>query len=499
VLRSSLRALLPPRPVDPVITDIGYDYSILHSTLRIVGVLLFVTAGAAAVAPARFVRFSEARPILTELLGTLPPDLNRLTPSEMEAAWPNWIERRDREIRARLEQGDEDTIVNWMLFGTSFTSRPRAVLGAVESGTAGDRDLVLRRTIELISARLDDLLTALAAPGNDERRLFARAFLQRKGLRFATPADREATRDYLLAAVLRVASEQEQIDQELAATSAGDAAAESAQRSRLFRSRGLSLDTSLIPNYSVELALSTMKTRGLLKSGAVQRVAIVGPGLDFADKDVGFDVYPQQTLQPFAVLDSLERLGLAPPPGKLEIVLLDISPRIIDHVTQARARAAKNIGYTLNLPLPVGTPWTSDVRAYWKTFGDRIGVPAQGPAKALAAVAELRAVRARPSAVQRMSVLDVNIVTERLDGEAFDLVIATNVFIYYDVLEQALALSNVEAMLKPGAYLLANFSAPKLTSVTIRPVDTMTTVYARARDASEDIVDVMVWYKAHAN
>jgi hypothetical protein len=93
-----------------------------------------------------------------------------------------------------------------MLFGTSFTSKPRAVLGAVESGAAGDREQVLRRTIELISGRLDDLLTALAAPGNDERRLFARAFLQRKGLRFTTPADRESTRDYLLGAVLRVAS-----------------------------------------------------------------------------------------------------------------------------------------------------------------------------------------------------------------------------------------------------------------------------------------------------
>ena len=77
-----------------------------------------------------------------------------------------------------------------------------------------------------------------------------------------------------------------------------------------------------------------------------------------------------------------------------------------------------------------------------------------------------------------MSVLNVNIVTERLDGEAFDLVIATNVFIYYDLLEQALAMSNVEAMLKPGAFLLANFSAPNLTSVTIRPVETTTTRYA---------------------
>ena len=412
----------------------------------------------------------------------------------METGWPAWIERHDREVRVRLEQGDEDTVVNWMLFGTSFTSRPRAVLGAVESGAAADRDLVLRRTIDLISARLDDLLTALAAPGNDERRLFARALLQRRGLRFATVANRDAARKYLLAAVIRVANEQDQIDQELGDTSGGDPIAEFVQRSRLFRTRGLSLDTSLMTNYSVEQALTAMKARGLLKPGAMRRVAIVGPGLDFADKDVGFDIYPQQTLQPFAVLESLERLGLAPSPGGPEIVLLDISPRVIDHVTQARARAAKNIGYTLNLPLPASTPWLPQVRTYWQTFGDQIGAPVQAPAsKAIGDVARLRAVRARPTAVQRMSVLNVNIVTERLDAEAFDLVIATNVFIYYDLLEQALAMSNVEAMLKPGAFLLANFSAPNLTSVTIRPVETTTTRYA------PDILDVIVSYQARAN
>ena len=418
----------------------------------------------------------------------------------METAWPGWIERKDREVRARLDQGDEDTIINWMLFGTSFTSRPRAVLGAVESGTAGDRELVLRRTIELISARLDDLLTALAAPDNDERRLFARALLQRKGLRFATAVEREAARNYLLAAVIRVATEQDQIDRELGATSSGDPLTEFVERSRLFRTRGLSLDASLVPNYSVEQALTAMKARGLLKPGSVRRVAIVGPGLDFADKDVGFDAYPQQTVQPFAVLDSLKQLGLAPSPGDPEIVLLDISPRIIDHVTRARARAARNIGYTLNLLLPRSTPWLPEVRAYWQAFGDRIGAPAQVPAsKAIAGVAQLRAVRVRPSAVQRMSVLNVNIVTERLDGEAFDLVIATNVFIYYDVFEQALAMSNVEAMLKPGAFLLANFSAPDLRSVTIRPMETTTTLYARGLTVNENILDFIVWYKAHAN
>jgi hypothetical protein len=291
-----------------------------------------------------------------------------------------------------------------------------------------------------------------------------------------------------------VASEQEQIDQELGATSSGDPITEFVQRSRLFRTRGLSLDTSLIPNYSVEQALASMKARGLLTGGSVRRVAIVGPGLDFADKEVGFDIYPQQTLQPFAVLNSLKRLGLVPSPGDPEIVLLDISQRIIDHVTQARARAARNIGYTLNLPLPRSTPWLPDVRAYWQTFGDQIGASAPAQAsKAIEDVAQLRAVRARPSDVRRMSVLNVNIVTERLDGEAFDLVIATNVFIYYDVLEQALAMSNIEAMLKPGAFLLANVSAPNLTAVTIDPVDTTTTRYA------PNLIDFIVWYKAHAN
>ena len=110
-----------------------------------------VPGAAAASAPARFVRFSEARPILIELASTLPPELNSLTPAQLDTSWPAWIERHDRHVRTRLEQGDEDTIVNWMLFGTSFTSRPRAVLGAVEAGAATDQELVLRRTIEPVS------------------------------------------------------------------------------------------------------------------------------------------------------------------------------------------------------------------------------------------------------------------------------------------------------------------------------------------------------------
>jgi SAM-dependent methyltransferase len=456
--------------------------------------LLLATIATAAVSPARPVRFSEVRPILVELAGQLSAELNALTVAQLEAVWPAWIERRNREIRGRLDQGDEDTLVNWLLFGTSFTSKPRAVLGAVDVGGPADREQVLRRTIELISARLDDLLTALATPGTDERRRFARAHLQRHGLRFTTAADREAVRQHLLAAVVRVGTEQEQIDQELGVTAASDPLEEFVRRSRLFRTRGLSLDTSLVSNYSVEQSLVQMKARGAIGSGSLKRVAIVGPGLDVADKDIGFDFYAPQTLQPFALIDAIERLGLAAAPGGPEVVLLDISPRLIDHVARAQARAAKNIGYTLTLPLATGTPWLPELRAYWQTFGDRIGTPSQASVpKAIGDLAQVRTVRARPSAVRRLSVRDVNIVTDRLGGDAFDLIVATNVLIYYDRLEQAMAMSNIEAMLKPGAFLLANVSAPGLQSIALRPVETTTTIYTRT--ASESVRDFVVWYQ----
>ena len=462
---------------------------------------LALAAVAAAAAPAaRFVRFAEVRSIVDELSATLPPEIGALPEAQRDGAWPAWIERHDTEIRARLARGDEDTIVNWLLFGTSFTDRPRAILGSVESGGATDQNEVLRRTIELITARLEDLLRALTTPGADERRLFARALLERQGLSFATPEGRDAVRAYLLQAVLRVAQEQDQIDQTLQATTSGDASAEFVLRSRLFQTRGLSLDTSLLPNYSIEQSLAAMKTRGLLKPGRVKRVAIVGPGLDFTDKDSGFDFYPQQTLQPFAVIDALRRLGLAPASAGPEIVVLDISPRVLDHVAKAKARAARGLGYTLNLPLPKTKPWLPEVRKYWETFGDQIGTRVQGPtSKAIAAQADLRAVRVPPSAVQRLSAMDLNIVTQRLDGEAFDLVIATNVFIYYNVLEQALAMANIEAMLKPDGFLLANFAAPDLRSLTIRQVDSLTTHYSGLADNAEYILDVMVWYKPHAD
>ena len=46
-------------------------------------------------------------------------------------------------------------------------------------------------------------------------------------------------------------------------------------------------------------------------------------------------------------------------------------PAIFEEL-KAKARAARSLGYTLNLPLSKTKPWLPDVRKYWESFGDQI-------------------------------------------------------------------------------------------------------------------------------
>lgn len=105
----------------------------------------------------------------------------------------------------------------------------------------------------------------------------------------------------------------------------------------MFRDCGLSSDTSILISFAIARALEAIKAQGLLYADGVRRVGIVGPGLDFTDKDDGYDFYPQQTIQPFAVIDSLIRLGLAKP-EELRLTTFDLSPRINRHIEAARQR-----------------------------------------------------------------------------------------------------------------------------------------------------------------
>jgi len=377
-----------------------------------------------------------------------------------EAKWARWAKREDKAIRARLHQGDLDSVVNLLLFGTSFTSQPRVL---VESITEASKSGVLR-------ARVDDLVAALRSPGDNERVLFLLQLMQGQGVDPTTPGGAGEAGKFLYDNLLRVLQERKVLAERAAEASAparpNDPTA-LLDRSSFFRDRGLSLDTSILPDFEIETALRDLQKRGLLRAGQVARVAVIGPGLDFIDKneESAFDYHPQQTSQPFALYDSLVRLKLAKD-NAVSVSVLDISARVIDHLRRARDGAVKKNGYVLQLPRDVARPWPPELLAYWKSFGDGIGaeVTPMRPPEIFPGL-ETRAVEIRPDVVLSCEPVDLDIVLEHLDllaGERFDLMVATNLFVYYSAFEQALALENVGAMLRPGGLLLTNDRLPEV-------------------------------------
>src|SRR5512143_3836801 len=74
---------------------------------------------------AAFTPYDEARPLVAALRESLPTGLAGLDAPRLPAAWPQWVRARDRAVRARLGRGEQDTVVNLLYFGTSFTAAPR--------------------------------------------------------------------------------------------------------------------------------------------------------------------------------------------------------------------------------------------------------------------------------------------------------------------------------------------------------------------------------------
>jgi hypothetical protein len=149
----------------------------------------------------------------------------------------------------------------------------------------------------------------------------------------------------------------------------------------------------------------------------------------------------------------------------------------------------------LQLPRSADAGWKREAVTYWSQFGDRIGsagVAIQPPPAAGKLVS--RAVKVRPEIASRLTPLDLNIVLQRLtlpEEQRFDLIIATNIFIYYDVFEQSLCLRNVEAMLRRGGFLLTNNALLELPSSGVHSVDYLTVVYSDRPDDGDHIV----WYQ----
>lgn len=450
------------------------------------------------------ISFDEAQPVLQAFSDDLPADLQHLSAERLKQAWPDYVLRHDSETRKRLLQGDEDSLVNLLLFGTSFTAQPRITKefnSQVEQqlhSSASERPEKdpLFRALEV---RTSDLIAALAAPGKNERLEYMRQLLEHKRLTLGNAAARERVRKYLVVAVERVRSEFAEYHKAIeSARATGDASTEFAVRSTLYQKRGISLDTSIMPDFALEEALKLMLDRGLLAKGSVRRVAVIGPGLDFTDKQEGYDFYPQQTTQPFALIDSLLRLGLSREED-LEITSLDISSRVNQHLAHIRQRAQQGLSYVLQLPLRRDKSWDPGAKAFWEHLGELIGSPTEPVAVPVSAgKLDIRAVRIRPEVVLRIVPRDANVVWQRLQlpsDRAYDLVVATNILVYYDEFQQALALDNLQSMIRENGFLLTNNGLPEVSTLRMKQAGYSSTAYSdRAADG-----DHIIWYRRSAN
>src|SRR5262249_24106071 len=115
---------------------------------------------------ARYISYDESAPILNALREVLPSELRNAQAVDLPATWRNWAERQDRDIRARLAEGDEDSGINFLLFGTSFTKKPRITLSVIArlgeklgQSTTTTPDAI--GLLDSIKARVDDLIQSM--------------------------------------------------------------------------------------------------------------------------------------------------------------------------------------------------------------------------------------------------------------------------------------------------------------------------------------------------
>jgi len=181
------------------------------------------------------------------------------------------------------------------------------------------------------------------------------------------------------------------------------------------------------------------------------------------------------------------------------VTAFDLSSRIIQHIEAARTRARAASPYMLVLPRNLDRPWTPSLVQAWKRFGDRIGEETRSVAPPPSAGrVEVRSVLVRPSVVLSTIPRDLDIILQRLEpasaSDQFDLILATNILIYYDLFEQSLAVANIAKMLRPGGVFLSNDPISELPTSPISSIGSTDVTYMKLPGIGE-AGDRIIWYQ----
>lgn len=179
-----------------------------------------------------------------------------------------------------------------------------------------------------------------------------------------------------------------------------------------YSTRAHSSDTSLAASYTAATAIAVLKA--LNPKFLPTRVLIVGPGADFAPRTAFDETRPPQSYQPYAIAAALG--------PTVEIDCADVNGRVLATISNRKPAFRQEAG-------------TADFLDYQRTLTGATVQP-------------------------RLTPTPLNIVTQRLT-QKYDLILATNILLYFQPAHLALALTNIQAMLAPGGYFIHNDTRPE--------------------------------------
>jgi hypothetical protein len=366
-----------------------------------------------------------------------------------------FVERTHAENDRRVREGDLDHLIFYLLQSNEISLTPidpalsaKALVDGMDEasrraflrGEPAPLNAIPKSADERIAQGLIVLEGDISFPRRDYFRDLVRTV-------FPSRADRSAgvRREYLRA--MRFVYQKEFVAQK--SERPGDAVAE------LYRARGLSTDTAIEAGFVVSEGIGI--AAALDPTRRIRRVLIVGPGLDIAPRTSFNQEAPPQSYQPWAVMDALVALKLSVQ-GEVEIVGADINPRVVSHLRGLRESPPK-LRLATELRDGDGVTLRPDYREYFIRLGTALGT---------AGVVEIKdgrltkSVQVNAASARALDGARLDIVTERLTGAPFDLVIATNILPYFDDTQLALAIANIASMTAPGGLFLHNERRPIL-------------------------------------
>ncbi len=425
---------------------------------------------ALAPAPGGAIPATEAPAKRAVRLDDVPAPLRACLPGKgrSAAAFERDVAALNRQTAERERDGEYDHLIFFLLQSRRFTNEPsiepaRSAHEFLEAMDADERRRYLSgegsddygpRVMRAVGRRIVDFERALAKGPRDSRLAYFRELLEGDGASWPSLTER-LVREYTR--VMRFLYRKEFLSRNLQEPPALEAFL-----AGLYRERGHSTDTQVEANFGVHTALAVI--RALREPGPLDHVLVVGPGLDFAPRTDLQDLFEPASYQPFAVADAMLSLGLSTP-ERLRVHCVDINPRVNAYLQGLSRERPTRLPLVAGVPERPERPFTADYREYFERLGRSVGevrplsLPAAfGPRlhKALVVRAEI---------TRRITADRFDVVTERYDPPPrYDLVVVTNVFSYFDPAAQALAVSNLGSMLRPGGYLVHNEPQSSLVS-----------------------------------